>query len=83
MNPVPKKLSGIQKQWSLAMLDLDWEEVDGADWPMVNRAVWYVTKGFNTPYPGDERVLAPGEVYAYLEETGRPYIPEDDDKKSQ
>jgi len=61
MNPVPKKLSGIEKEWSLAMLDLNWEDVDGADWPIVNRAVWYVTKGFDSPYPGDERVLHPFE----------------------
>lgn len=71
MNPMPKNLSGIQKEWSLAMKTLNWEDIDGADWPMVNRVVWYVTKGFDTPYPGDSRVLYPDEVYAYLKASGK------------
>ncbi len=71
MNPMPKKLSGLKKEWSIAMTKLNWEEVDGADWPMVNRAVWYVTKGFDKPYPGDSKVLYPDEVYPYLRTSGK------------
>jgi hypothetical protein len=34
---------------------------------LLNRAIWYSTKGFDQPYPGDERVLRPTEVHAYLQ----------------
>ncbi len=29
---------------------------------MLNHAVWYATKGFDTPYPGDKKPLSPNEV---------------------
>jgi hypothetical protein len=29
---------------------------------MLNHDVWYATKGFDRPYPGEERVLTPDEV---------------------
>jgi YVTN family beta-propeller protein len=29
---------------------------------MLNHAVWYATKGFDKPYPGDSKVLTPDEV---------------------
>jgi YVTN family beta-propeller protein len=37
---------------------------DTADENVLNRAIWYGTKGFSTPYPGDGRVLFPNEVHA-------------------
>jgi hypothetical protein len=35
---------------------------DAQDPELLNRAIWYSVKGYDTPYPGDERVLAPEEV---------------------
>jgi hypothetical protein len=29
---------------------------------LLNRVIWYTAKGFDTPYPGDGRVLRPEEV---------------------
>ncbi|WP_263297735.1 hypothetical protein [Neobacillus bataviensis] len=29
---------------------------------MQNHAVWYATEGFDKPYPGEEKALAPEEV---------------------
>ena len=30
---------------------------------LLNRAIWYSTRGFDKPYPGDARVLLPAEVH--------------------
>jgi len=35
---------------------------DENDENVLNRAIWYGTKGYDTPYPGDGRVLRPHEV---------------------
>nr|MDQ3328496.1 hypothetical protein [Chloroflexota bacterium] len=35
---------------------------DENDENVLNRALWYGTKGFGAPYPGDGRVLHPNEV---------------------
>ena len=35
---------------------------DQADWNVLDHAIWYATKGYDTPYPGEDRVLAPNEV---------------------
>jgi hypothetical protein len=40
---------------------------DTADENLLNRAIWYGTRGFSTPYPGDGRVLFPNEVHASSE----------------
>jgi hypothetical protein len=29
---------------------------------VLNRAIWYATKGFDRPYPGDRKVLRPQDV---------------------
>ena len=39
---------------------------DMANESLLNHAIWYATKGFSTPYPGDKRVLLPNEVNAEL-----------------
>jgi hypothetical protein len=46
---------------------------------LLNRAIWYSTKGFDRPYPGDDRVLNPDEVHPYLKSKGEPDDIEDDD----
>jgi YVTN family beta-propeller protein len=66
MNPGSTALNGIRKEWALASAELDFSKPDAADPLLLNRAIWYSTKGFDKPYPGDERVLRPAEVHAYL-----------------
>lgn len=68
LNPSLTSLSGLQKQWALASAQLDSSKPDAADEKLLNRVIWYATKGFDKPYPGDERVLAPHEVHKYVEE---------------
>jgi hypothetical protein len=38
------------------------QKADSGDPELLNRATWYATKGFNTPYPGDKTVLLPSQV---------------------
>ena len=38
------------------------QKPDVADPNLLNHAIWYSTKGFSTPYPGESRVLYPNEV---------------------
>jgi hypothetical protein len=38
---------------------------------LLNHAVWYARKGFDTPYPGEEHVLTPAEVAARYPDGGR------------
>jgi hypothetical protein len=38
------------------------QRADSADPNILNHAIWYATKGFNTPYPGDKTVLFPNQV---------------------
>jgi hypothetical protein len=70
MNPGSTALNGIKKEWALASAALDFSKPDAADPLLLNRAIWYSTKGFDKPYPGDERVLRPTEVHAYLQAKG-------------
>ncbi len=37
-------------------------KADSEDPELLNRAIWYATEGFNTPYPGDKAVLLPSHV---------------------
>ncbi len=59
-------LSPIQKEWADASDAMGFDDPDAKpdenDENKLNRAIWYGTKGFATPYPGDRRVLRPGEV---------------------
>lgn len=66
LNPPLKALKGIEKKWALAMYKLDFSEPDRADTKLLNRVIWYSTRGFDTPFPGDDRVLYPDEVHPYL-----------------
>lgn len=67
MNPGSTQLAGIRKEWALASAELDFAKPDAADPLLLNRAIWYSVKGYDMPYPGDERVLKPSEVHAYLQ----------------
>ncbi|MGH8607999.1 MAG: alkaline phosphatase family protein [Gammaproteobacteria bacterium] len=66
LNPPATALSGLTKQWAIASAKLDSSKPDAADENLLNRVIWYATKGFDKPYPRDERVLAPSEVHPCL-----------------
>jgi hypothetical protein len=38
------------------------QKADSQDPNLLNHAIWYATKGFNTPYPGEKTVLLPTQV---------------------
>jgi hypothetical protein len=46
---------------------MDFSRPDVAGEDALNRVIWYATKGYHVPYPGDDRVLRPTEVPAYAE----------------
>ena len=78
LNPKPAALDGLPKAWAQASARLDfWSGPDMADPALLNRAVWYSTRGFNTPYPGDPKVFYPSDVHAYLKSVGRDIQPVD------
>jgi hypothetical protein len=62
MNPAMAALSGVQLEWAVACDAMDFSRPDVAGEDLLNRAIWYATKGFDVPYPGDGRVLRPSEV---------------------
>jgi hypothetical protein len=63
LNPAASEVSGIQREWALASAQMDFRSPDvEANRPLLNRVLWYTAKGFDTPYPGDGRVLRPDEV---------------------
>jgi YVTN family beta-propeller protein len=65
LNPSPSALTGLPLAWTLASNKMDFSRPDSAGEDHLNRAIWYATKGFDVPYPGDGRVLSPGEVESY------------------
>jgi len=72
MNPSPVAVSTLQRAWIQASRKMDFNSgPDEADPALLNRAVWYSVKGFSTPYPGDQKVLLPEEVHAYLKSSGQ------------
>lgn len=78
LNPKKTSLNGLPLLWSEAMATLDFSKPDVADKEILNRAVWYDTKGWDTPYPGDPRVFKPDEVHPYLQSVGRDTTPRPD-----
>lgn len=75
MNPKQESLNGLPLFWSEAMATLDFSKPDMADKQILNRAVWYATKGYDVIYPGDPKVFAPDEVHSYLQAVGRDTTP--------
>jgi hypothetical protein len=63
VNPAASQVSGVQREWAVASAQMDFSSPDvEANRPLLNRVIWYTAKGFDTPYPGDGRVLHPEEV---------------------
>jgi YVTN family beta-propeller protein len=63
-NPPLASQTGLQAEWTQAMMREDLTHLDAANEQLLNRNVWYETKGYTVPYPGDTRVLHPSEVPA-------------------
>jgi hypothetical protein len=47
------------------------QKPDVADPVLLNHAIWYATKGFSTPYPGDHKVMYPNELKPAANRTDR------------
>jgi YVTN family beta-propeller protein len=58
---VTSKLQLAWQKQSAAMFARP-QKADSADPELLNRAIWYATKGFDKPYPGDKTVLFPSQV---------------------
>ena len=56
--------SKIQLAWQKesAKMFAHHPKADSQDPNLLNHAIWYATKGFNTPYPGERTVLLPSQV---------------------
>jgi hypothetical protein len=65
LNPSLAALKGIELEWARASEQMDFSRPDAAGEELLNRAIWYSTRGFDVPYPGDTRVLRPVEVQLF------------------
>jgi YVTN family beta-propeller protein len=70
MSPAPQaataSMTPMQKLWVDASDAMKFTDPstppDQSDWNVLNHAIWYATKGYDTPYPGDQKVLSPSEA---------------------
>jgi YVTN family beta-propeller protein len=64
--PSAEPLPPVQRQWVDASDGMRFTDPttppDQTDWNLLDHAIWYATKGYGTPYPGEQKVLAPAEV---------------------
>jgi YVTN family beta-propeller protein len=64
--PVEPTVSPIQAAWQAESDTMKFTDPatppDQSDPNVLNHAIWYATKGYDTPYPGDSKVLTPAEV---------------------
>ncbi|HWS47475.1 MAG TPA: alkaline phosphatase family protein, partial [Acidimicrobiia bacterium] len=64
-NQPASALQGPARAWAEASARMDFSVPDvEANRPLLNRVLWYATKGYDVPYPGDARALLPNEVPA-------------------
>ena len=55
----------IEKEWLKATAKVmkgKYDKADAVDPNFLNHVTWYVTTGWNRPYPGEEKVLSPGPL---------------------
>jgi hypothetical protein len=64
MNTPATQLAGPAKAWAQWSAKQDWQGPDRANPAQLNRAIWYAAHRFTQPYPGESRILTPGEVPA-------------------
>ncbi|MBV8275676.1 MAG: bifunctional YncE family protein/alkaline phosphatase family protein, partial [Verrucomicrobia bacterium] len=58
------KLKAAWNQASNEMFRAKFNKADAVDENLLNHVIWYSTTGFTRPYPGDTKVLMPGDVKA-------------------
>ena len=54
-----------EKEWLKATAKVmkgKYDKADAVDPNFLNHVIWYVTTGWNRPYPGEDKVLAPGPL---------------------
>ena len=54
-NPLPSALNGAPRQAALDSARMRWDVPDAVPSERVNRILWGMTRGWNTPYPGAKR----------------------------
>jgi len=59
---IERRFAGVRKSWVNAVKKLDFTHADAADENLLNRYIWYETRGYGTAYPGDSKVLRPKDV---------------------
>ncbi|QHN03659.1 bifunctional YncE family protein/alkaline phosphatase family protein [Granulicella sp. WH15] len=65
--PLGKSLAytPVEQQWLKATAKVmkgKYDKADAVDPNFLNHVTWYVTTGWNRPYPGEDKVLAPGPL---------------------
>jgi hypothetical protein len=78
-NPPIALLTGLRREWAAAMARQDFRHLDAADEELLKRDIWYGTKGWDHPFPGDDRVLHPYEVHTSPASAARGTPAVDDD----
>jgi YVTN family beta-propeller protein len=58
----PQITDPVQKAWTKWSATQNFKTEDMVNMPRENRDIWYSTKGFEKPYPGDKKVLMPNQV---------------------
>jgi hypothetical protein len=65
-NPQPAAATtaagALQSAWAQWSAKQNWKTEDMVNMAQGNRDTWYASNGFTQPYPGDTKVLMPGEV---------------------
>jgi hypothetical protein len=57
--------TSIEKEWLKATAKVmkgKYDKADAVDPNFLNRVTWYVTTGWNRPYPGEDKVQEPGPL---------------------
>jgi hypothetical protein len=77
--PQASTLKGMAKKWALASAAMPKSNLpDAADPDFMRHVNWYAMKGFNSPLPGERRVLSPEQVRRNSLESPRLNTPDTD-----
>ena len=70
--PQASTLKGMAKKWALASARMSNSNLpDTVDPDFMRHVNWYAMKGFNSPLPGERRVLSPEQVRQHSSEHSR------------